>query len=756
MAFLAIGAASSSADPATSVAVKDVASVRWDGAASNAKLGETGLSNAGDVNGDGRNDVIATAANSANRGVYVFFTPKSLNGVEEAGSSLDPQNGYLMNGSGFTPSAAMQIGDQNGDDVPDFLLTDGAAGRAYVVYGLSDPTSLPLCGVAPATTRCLDVTTLTASQGYTVESGQSGDSFGAAAVNAGFVNDDDIIDFGIGAPTSSFAGNNSGSAYVVYGGRSAAPVDLSALPATEVVRIDGPEEMASFGAFTGGTDIDGDGQTDLSIAMLGAGITPATTYEIYASALTTSPISLATFTADQGFRIRPTVLTPAQTVDAGDINDDGLNDIGVGMVGLLGASGTGAIIFNPGGGEFVDPISAMALDPAEGYVINEGDSGSRLGSSLANIGDLNGDGVPDQAFGARTTPANGFSGAGSADILFGQRPTPEGPLELGANYSPDLGIALTGSNANANTGQFVVNAGDVDRDGLTDMFVSAPRAKENTINNSGSVYLVLGSSLLGQAKTGLAGSITQNGAVLGGVALANGHTGSTYFQYGETDAYGSETSAVTLDGSDAPESTDTEVSGLAADTEYHYRLVVENDLGLKAYGQDRTFKTRAEPVDPCEPDNTQPGCPGFNGEEFCKANPNDEVCQKGSDPEKFCEANPTAGICKSPIAGLSDLIANSNVAKVRRGKKAVVWTWITSTGTKSADGVKVCASVPKNKAKVVGKRCRTIASLAPGKTAKVKFRVKAKARKGAKVNIKLVASTEGVGKKTAKVRLTVR
>jgi hypothetical protein len=575
-------------------------------------------------------------------------------------------------------------------------------------------------------------------------------------VNAGFVNDDNIVDLGIGAPSSSFAGSNSGSGYVVYGGRSAAPVDLSALPATEAVRIDGPEEMASFGAFTGGTDIDGDGQTDLSIAMLGAGITPATTFEIYASALTTSPISMADFTPEQGFRVRPTVLTPAQTVDVGDVNGDGLNDIGVGMVGLLGANGTGAIVFNPGDSELVDPISAMSLLPAEGYVINEGDSGSRLGSSLANIGDLNGDGVPDQVFGARSTPANGFNGAGSVDVLFGQRPGPEAPLQLGSDYTPDLGIALTGSNANASTGQFVVNAGDIDKDGLTDMFVSAPQAKENAINNSGSVYLVLGSSLVGQGKTGLAGSITENGATLGGVAMANGRPATARFQYGVSGAYGSESSAVTLDGSNAPESAEAEISGLSANTEYHYRLVVENDLGLKSYGADRTFTTAAEPVDPCEPDNTQPGCSGWTVEKYCQEHPTDPGCLPGTDPEKFCEVNPAASICKQPIASLSDLIANSGSAKVRRGKKITIWAWITSTGTKGADGVKVCATAPKSKAKVVGKKCRTVASLAPGKTAKVKFKVKAKARKGAKVKVKLTATAQGVSNKTAKVRLTVR
>lgn len=63
-----------------------------------------------------------------------------------------------------------------------------------------------------------------------------------------------------------------------------------------------------------------------------------------------------------------------------------------------------------------------------------------------------------------------------------------------------------------------------------------------------------------------------------------------YFQYGPTAEYG-----LTSTETGAPASTpvQAELSSLAPQTEYHYRLVAFNENGVKSYGKDMTFTTSA-------------------------------------------------------------------------------------------------------------------------------------------------------------------
>jgi hypothetical protein len=108
-----------------------------------------------------------------------------------------------------------------------------------------------------------------------------------------------------------------------------------------------------------------------------------------------------------------------------------------------------------------------------------------------------------------------------------------------------------------------------------------------------SVLPASASAALPSASTGAARSVTASSATLNGTVNPNNEPTTYFFQYGPTAAYGSQTPA---QGPTAAVRRNTPVSaaitGLAAGTRYHYRLVATNASGTRM-GRDRTFTTLA-------------------------------------------------------------------------------------------------------------------------------------------------------------------
>src|SRR5439155_3697235 len=69
----------------------------------------------------------------------------------------------------------------------------------------------------------------------------------------------------------------------------------------------------------------------------------------------------------------------------------------------------------------------------------------------------------------------------------------------------------------------------------------------------------------------------------------HGLTTTVYFQYGTTTSYGLTTANQTKTGN-AYQNVVANISGLAASTTYHFRIVATNSAGTR-YGTDRTFTT---------------------------------------------------------------------------------------------------------------------------------------------------------------------
>ena len=118
---------------------------RLDGTAERGYSGRS-VSNAGDVNGDGFDDVLVGAPFAAgptrSGSSYVVFGKASGFDAVVNLSNIDGKNGIRMDGAGTSVSSA---GDVNGDGFDDLIVgapyADLRSGSSYVVFGRSDFSS---------------------------------------------------------------------------------------------------------------------------------------------------------------------------------------------------------------------------------------------------------------------------------------------------------------------------------------------------------------------------------------------------------------------------------------------------------------------------------------------------------------------------------------------------------------------------------------------------------------------------------------
>lgn len=96
-------------------------------------------------------------------------------------------------------------------------------------------------------------------------------------------------------------------------------------------------------------------------------------------------------------------------------------------------------------------------------------------------------------------------------------------------------------------------------------------------------------------ETKAATSIGEKGATLNGLVNPNGLETKVYFEYGTTTSYGSKTAEVNVGSGTSTVESSPAISGLSANTTYHYRIVAGNSAGA-SQGIDRTFTTVGAPA----------------------------------------------------------------------------------------------------------------------------------------------------------------
>ncbi len=103
--------------------------------------------------------------------------------------------------------------------------------------------------------------------------------------------------------------------------------------------------------------------------------------------------------------------------------------------------------------------------------------------------------------------------------------------------------------------------------------------------------------------TGAASSVGETEATLNGTVNPNGKSTKYHFKWGETAAYGKETTVPPAIEGSSNTPVSANLSGLTPGKLYHYRLVAENEAG-PAEGTDHTFTTLKPPPPPPPPPTT--------------------------------------------------------------------------------------------------------------------------------------------------------
>ena len=307
------------------------------------------VSNAGDVNGDGFDDVIVGAPFADSNGSYsgssyVVFGKASGFSAAMNLSSLDGSNGFRLDevtahdDSGSPVSTA---GDVNGDGFDDVIVGASALlnsnGSSYVVFGQASGFS-----------ATMDLSSLNGSNGFRLDGEANRDNSGGSVSTAGDVNGDGFDDVIVGAVGADSNGSYSGSSYVVFGKASgfSAAMNLSSLDGSNGFRLDGEAKFDFSGNLvsTAG-DINGDGFDDLIVGAGGVdsnGSNSGSSYVVFGQASNFSAtMNLSNLNGNNGFRLdgeAASDLSGRSVSTAGDVNGDGFDDL---IVGAYGASPNG-------------------------------------------------------------------------------------------------------------------------------------------------------------------------------------------------------------------------------------------------------------------------------------------------------------------------------------------------------------------------------------------------------------------------------
>ncbi|MCK4579056.1 MAG: FG-GAP repeat protein, partial [Candidatus Marinimicrobia bacterium] len=445
---------------------------------------------AGDINGDGYSDIIVGAPRydlefSDEGAVFIW------RGGPSPGNDFYAANKIFGGREDAKLAVLVTAGDVNGDGFADVGVAqagyDNGRGKVTIYYGQPgfrfDYTTTWTIEGEPDTSSFF-------GQGLATAGDVDGDGYGDVLVRIHWSAEKVFLFRGKG---SSLATSSSWAAPDWSKDQPGAQLGLS-LAAAGDVNGDGFSDIVVGAPF-----YDNGAQSDQGRVFVFYGPTKPHPPASYWTAYSTS------IDSEFGFSV----------AGAGDLNGDGYDDVIVGAPGFERETQEdsneeeGAVFLWYGS---VDGLRSSASIANADWMVTGGQAGARLGHSVASAGDVNGDGYVDIIVGAPGY-SNGQFEEGRAFVHLGS--------PSGLSQSP----AWTAENdqIQAHFGQSVGTAGDVNRDGYSDIVIGAPDYDAGP-TDSGSVYLWFGGT---NVDTGLGPSGTWYNANW----VGTGDQGHSHFGY---------------------------------------------------------------------------------------------------------------------------------------------------------------------------------------------------------------------------------
>jgi len=385
------------------------------------------ISGAGDVDGDGRDDLLVGA----------YWNDENGNAAGKA---------YLIFGSSLGASREVSlsdadwhfIGEKGGGEAP---CGDNPSGEEEILEG-------ELC---------------------------DGDWAGHSLNTAGDVDGDGLSDLLISVYRSDDVDIEAGKVALIPGHRLD-PAGGRMSMADAPIQFMGEETFDYLGHGVSAGDMDGDGLNDVMLGSYGADDFAGRAYVVLGRGIT-SEMTMDIGSADYIFTgEEPDDEAGIINSSAGDVDGDGLDDLVVAAMynkqvgsGLAPTerSGSGKV-YVVTAAELPEPGAILALVDTERAWIAEGD-GDALACGTSPIGDVDGDGLNDIILGAFGNDGGG-SNSGKAYVA-----TADDMRTAGTRSAANTSYGFTGEGPEEWAGFSSGPAGDVDLDGHADIMVGAFR-----------------------------------------------------------------------------------------------------------------------------------------------------------------------------------------------------------------------------------------------------------------------------------------
>ncbi|SEQ11663.1 integrin alpha [Nitrosomonas ureae] len=448
------------------------------------------VSSAGDINGDGFDDVgIGHIFEKNYHGSFVVFGKESGFSATMDLDTLNGENGFEIYG-GKSQSFVEGVGDINGDGFEDVALITGFVSSysyslnssAYVIFGKPEDFNPKL-----------KLSDLDEDTGFRID-GVKGSDFSAKSFSGiGDINGDGFDDLIITSLGYDPYDGYSGASYVVFGKSSGfdALTNVSDLDGSNGFRINEvPGSFASGGSASDAGDINGDGFNDFIIGMPSDdlnGRNSGSSYVVFGKASGfQAAMNLSDLDGSNGFRFEDIALGDrlgSSVSTAGDVNGDGFDDVIVSDSSFSG-NPNNYVVFGKASG-FEATMNLSEIDGSNGFRLKGIDNGFVFINVISGAGDVNGDAFDDLIIGVPNADPNG-SDSGSSYVLFGKASGFNAEITL-SDLDNSNSIRLDGAEEDDESGTWVSGAGDVNGDGFDDLMIGAPGA-----DSYGSSYVIFG------------------------------------------------------------------------------------------------------------------------------------------------------------------------------------------------------------------------------------------------------------------------